>query len=116
MRTLTLIAVPLFAVFAVSGGTVPASAPEESAGAQDEPFTVSGPHVHKNLSVFLLHGKGENDGKEYVPLAQAMADGIAVVYETGNVDELAIENTSNNAHVYAQAGDIVKGGRQDRTL
>jgi hypothetical protein len=37
------------------------------------------------------------------------------VYETGNVQELAIENFSTEP-VFVQAGDIVKGGKQDRVL
>ena len=35
--------------------------------------------------------------------------------ETGNVNSLAIENLGDQA-VFVQAGDIVKGGQQDRTL
>jgi hypothetical protein len=37
------------------------------------------------------------------------------VRETGNVNELEIENLGND-DVFIQSGDIVKGGRQDRTL
>ena len=38
------------------------------------------------------------------------------VYETREVNELAIENSSASEEVFVQAGDIVKGGQQDRTL
>lgn len=38
------------------------------------------------------------------------------VYETREVNELAIENRSASEEVFVQAGDIVKGGQQDRTL
>jgi hypothetical protein len=38
------------------------------------------------------------------------------VYETGSVNELAIENVSADEDVYIQSGEIVKGGQQDRTL
>ena len=38
-----------------------------------------------------------------------------MVYETKSVNELAIENFSNE-EVYVQAGDIVKGGQQDRMI
>src|SRR5204863_7082054 len=37
------------------------------------------------------------------------------VRETGNVNQLEIEN-SGSEPVFIQAGDIVKGGQQDRTL
>jgi len=36
--------------------------------------------------------------------------------ETRNVSELKIENLSGDLHVFIKAGDIVKGGQQDRTL
>jgi ARG and Rhodanese-Phosphatase-superfamily-associated Protein domain len=38
------------------------------------------------------------------------------VHETGAVSELAIENTAADAEVFVQAGDIVQGGDQDRTI
>jgi hypothetical protein len=38
-----------------------------------------------------------------------------VVYETKSVNELAIENVSDD-DIYVQAGDIVKGGQQDRMI
>jgi hypothetical protein len=37
------------------------------------------------------------------------------VHETGNVNELTIENLGN-AEVFVHSGDIVKGGQQDRVL
>ncbi|HEV8379395.1 MAG TPA: DUF6569 family protein, partial [Tepidisphaeraceae bacterium] len=40
---------------------------------------------------------------------------VAVVHETSNVNELAIENVGST-DVYVQSGDIVKGGKQDRTI
>src|SRR5262245_51576810 len=39
-----------------------------------------------------------------------------IVHETGSVNELTIENVSPRDDAFIQAGDIVKGGRQDRTL
>ena len=37
------------------------------------------------------------------------------VYETGTVGELLIENLGD-LDVFIQAGDILKGGRQDRVI
>jgi hypothetical protein len=49
-------------------------------------------------------------------LQQAMERKLVAVYETSEVNELAIENRSASEEVFVQAGDIVKGGQQDRTL
>lgn len=88
--------------------------------AQDRPragdYQISGPYHYRNLSVFLLHGEDRITGRKMVTLEEGMAQGFVKVYETGTVNGLEIENLSNDTEVYVQAGDIVKGGRQDRTL
>jgi hypothetical protein len=48
-------------------------------------------------------------------LQEAFDKGSVRVLETGAVNELKIENTGTE-DVFIQAGDIVKGGRQDRVL
>ena len=48
-------------------------------------------------------------------LEEALAKGRVKVRETGNVNELTVENVGDS-EVFVQAGDIVKGGRQDRVL
>ena len=48
-------------------------------------------------------------------LTEAVAKGRVQVLETGQVNELKIENTGDE-EVFIQAGDMVKGGRQDRVL
>lgn len=78
-------------------------------------ITISGPYHHRNLTIYLIHGADQLQGKVPMTLEEAMAKGKVKVYETGQVNELAIENTSGE-EVYIQGGDIVKGGRQDRTL
>lgn len=79
-------------------------------------YEVSGPYHYRNLSVFLIHGKDRLEGRNIVTLEEALERGIVKVYETGTVNQLEIENLSKDVEVYIQAGDIVKGGRQDRTL
>jgi len=76
---------------------------------------ISGPYTHENLSVFLIHGASAARAPHYVPLKDAMETGKVIVHETRNVNQLAIENVSNDT-VFIQGGDIVKGGQQDRTL
>ena len=78
-------------------------------------YRLSGPFTHKNLSIFLVHGKNTFEGKTFLTLQEAMVQKKVVVYETKSVNELAIENVSNE-DVYVQAGDIVKGGQQDRMI
>jgi hypothetical protein len=78
--------------------------------------TLSGPHTSGNLSIFLIHGKDALPGKKFLTLQEAMDKKILVVHETKDVNELAVENTSDDTEVFIQAGDIVKGGQQDRVL
>ena len=79
-------------------------------------YRLSGPYEFENLSIFLIHGPDSPDRRLYTPLQDAMARQIVIVHETSNVNELAIENVSATDEVFVQAGDIVKGGRQDRVL
>ena len=80
----------------------------------DESMRVSGPFVHDNLAIYLVHGKSV-EGPVPLTLQEAVAKGQVQVSETGRVNELEIEN-SGSQPVFIQAGDIVKGGRQDRVL
>ena len=48
-------------------------------------------------------------------LDEALAKGAVKVHETGTVNALQIENLGKD-EVFVQAGDIVKGGQQDRVL
>jgi len=71
---------------------------------------------HKNLQIYFVPGEDRAQGRKYVPLAEAMEKGIAQVNETGDVNSLTIENLSETETVFVNAGDIVKGGKQDRYL
>lgn len=79
-------------------------------------YRLTGPYQFENLSIFLVHGPDELNSRLYTPLQDAMERKIVVVHETSNVNELAIENVSATEDVFVQAGDIVKGGKQDRVL
>ena len=80
----------------------------------DQGMRISGPHVHENLAVYFVHGVSVG-GAVPLTLQEALAKGSVKVIETGNVNELQIENTGSE-EVFIQAGDIVKGGKQDRVL
>jgi hypothetical protein len=66
------------------------------------------------LTVFLVHGK-DLTNKTFLTLQEALEQKKVRVYETKDVNELAIKNLSNE-DVYVQAGDIVRGGAQDRMI
>jgi hypothetical protein len=80
----------------------------------DESPRISGPHIHENLAIYFVHGASAT-GAVPLTLQEALAKGSVQVIETGSVNELQIENTSAD-EVFVQAGDIVKGGKQDRVL
>src|SRR5262249_6256470 len=76
----------------------------------------SGPYTHQNLTIFIFRGPDQLDGSHYIPLRDAMETKQVVVHETGNVGELEAENLSDTSDIFIQAGDVLKGGRQDRTI
>jgi hypothetical protein len=76
--------------------------------------SISGPIVHENLAIYFIHGQSA-PGKVPLTLEEALANGAVKVRETSNVNQLEIENLGDN-EVFVQSGDIVKGGKQDRTL
>jgi hypothetical protein len=75
---------------------------------------VAEPVTHANLSVFFLRGTSA-PGPVPLTLSEAMTKGFVTVHETGNVNQLEVENAGAE-DVFIQAGDIVKGGQQDRVL
>ena len=79
--------------------------------------TLSGPYTHGNLAIFLVHGPDQiASDREMLTLQEALEQKLVVVHETGTVSELAIENLSDDIDVFVQSGDIVQGGKQDRTI
>lgn len=86
-----------------------------SLAAPAEDYRLSGPYTHDNLSIFLIQGTEQPSAKTFLTLQEALAQKKVVVYETGNVNQLAVENFSSE-DVYIQSGEIVKGGQQDRVF
>src|SRR4051812_25224687 len=72
-------------------------------------YTLSGPYTHENLTVWLIHGADKLKGRSFLTLQEALEKKVVVLHETGDVNELAIENVSADQEVYVQSGDIVKG-------
>ena len=79
-----------------------------------EKYRISGPIVHDNLAIYLVHG-ASLAGPVPLTLQEAVAKGVATVHETGDVNQLDIENLGDD-EIFVQSGDIVKGGKQDRVL
>ena len=76
---------------------------------------ISEPYVHRNLAIYLLHRADTTSERSFLTLEEALRTGGARVHETGRVGELEIENLTGG-DLYVQAGDVVKGGWQDRAL
>ena len=105
-----LIGLPLGLLINATGQN--SSKPQQQVASSD--YRLSGPYTHGNLTVFLVHGK-DLTNKTFLTLQEALAQKKVRVYETKDVNELAISNLSNE-DVYVQAGDIVRGGEQDRMI
>jgi hypothetical protein len=87
-----------------------------------KPLTLAGPFAHENLAVYVIRGSVD-DTREYLTLDEGLNAGFVAVREKGarhgqdraEVNSLEIENRSDK-WLFLQAGDIVKGGKQDRTI
>ena len=85
-------------------------------------FTLEGPFTHENLSVYVVRGS-TTDARAYITLDEGLTARSVAVREKGaragqdqaEVNTLEIENKSDK-WLFLQAGDIVKGGKQDRTI
>ena len=96
---------------ALSIGFIALGAPASEAASG---YRVSGPFTHENLSLYFVHGEADK-GPAPLTLAEALEKHRIRVDETSKVNELALENLGDE-EVFIQAGDIVKGGKQDRVI
>src|SRR5262249_15787736 len=78
-------------------------------------YRLERPFTQDNLTEYLINGKDKIKGEMFLTLQEALVQKKVIVRETRSVNELSIENLSNE-EVYVQSGDIVKGGQQDRML
>lgn len=101
---------------ALAGATALAVAPPPRPPAFAPPkVRLSAAHSHDNVTVFFLHGDDQLKGQNVLTLDEALQAKKVIVHETKNVSQLSIENVGDDP-VFIQAGDIVKGGQQDRVL
>ncbi len=90
--------------------------PPSVTAVQSGRFTVHGPFTHRNLSVYLVEADDVIRDTKFVTLEQALKDRKVVIQETGNVQNLTISSKYKKEYVFIQSGDIIRGGKQDRTL
>jgi hypothetical protein len=113
-RSVRGLALPLFVAglgLTLAAEPAPKAAPQKPAVS----YRFSGPYTHENLTVFFIHGDDQIKDKDILTLDEALKQKKVMVHETKNVNQLAIENVSAD-EVFVQAGDIVRGGQQDRTI
>src|SRR6185295_5010905 len=78
---------------------------------------IFGPFVHEHLALYVVEDPSAKSAGEFITLAEGLASGGVKVSEKkyAQVNELMIENSSDKP-CFVQAGDVVKGGQQDRTI
>jgi hypothetical protein len=78
---------------------------------------VSGPYVHENLAAYLIHSDKPQDERRFITLQEGLDNKWVTVTEKEqeSVGELMVENKSDH-FLYLQDGDLLKGGKQDRTI
>lgn len=79
------------------------------------PYNIGPSHTCKNLQLFFLSTDKNIINKAYMTLSEAMKKKYVTVFETENVNQLSVENLSEY-FIFICSGDIVKGGKQDRTI
>jgi hypothetical protein len=94
----------------------PAPGPANLQTMDPDDVEVSAPVSHGNLAIYFLTALDFADTRDLLTLDEALEKKIIRVHETGDVNELTVENLSPTLAVFLQAGDIVKGGRQDRAI
>ena len=85
---------------------------EDATAPRKERDTVA--YTSKNLTIFLLQSE-DTIPRNYLTLEEAMEQKKIVLHETGNVGELSADNNSSD-YIFIMAGDLVRGGKQDRTI
>ena len=110
-KRLKLSALVLLAGVALAGFAMQGSVAQEKGKAAVP--RISGPFHHDNLTICLIHGEDRLKGHKFLMLAEALEQKKFVIYETQKVNELTMENTSDQP-VVILSGDILKGGQQDR--
>jgi hypothetical protein len=76
--------------------------------------SISGPSTYRHIAFYFVHSSS-NGAPVPLTLQEGIENGAVKLRETGKFSEVSLENLGN-VEVFIQAGDLVKGGRQDRVL
>lgn len=99
-----------------SPSTAAPSLSSSSVQLDDRAIRVTGPYVHDNMAVFLIHAD-QQDRRDFLILDEGLSKGLVEITEKGQgqVQELVIDNKSD-LPLYLQEGERIQGGKQDRTI
>ncbi|HOD81630.1 MAG: hypothetical protein BWX88_03276 [Planctomycetes bacterium ADurb.Bin126] len=84
----------------------------------EEALRVDGPFTHQNLSIYILFRKRlPGNPPDYLTLKEGLRTGQVAVSEASRarVEQLLVTNKSDK-RLFLQVGELLHGGRQDRTL
>ncbi len=82
----------------------------------DSIVRMTGPYVHENLAVYLIHS-GSQDPRTFITLTEGLKNDTVKITEKEReeVNEVVIQNTSDS-YLFLQEGDLIRGGKQDREI
>ncbi|NQT87318.1 hypothetical protein HQ560_11170 [bacterium] len=81
-----------------------------------ERMDVMPPTHYRGLTIFPLEMRGSENGADYASLDEAFRGGFIRVSDTGVVERVTMANTSRSRWVFAMAGEVILGGKQNRML
>jgi len=126
MRHLTLVPVAVFAFLVGCGPSADApSRAQPARSTASEPcrtecWKVEAGAEWENLQVFLIRGPSPAEGEACQEFAESVARNAVKVREIGGGNDAQVNllefNNGSDSPVFLQAGQIVKGGKQDRAL
>ena len=96
---------------------VEAEVQARSEGGEKPGVRITGPFTHENLSIYFVEDPDATSMGEFITLPEGLKSGAIKVTEqkSAQVNQLLISNSSDKP-CFVQAGDVVKGGQQDRTI
>jgi len=77
---------------------------------------VHAPRHHGGLTIFPLELRGTEDETDYASLDEGFGQSFIRVSDTGSVNRVTMENLSRHRWVSAIAGEVLRGGKQNRML